>query len=156
MNTVAQVLVENLLAQGKTISFAESCTGGMISETLVNIPGASEVFGYGFVTYSNEAKTRLIGVSENVLLTHGAVSEETAVLMAKGAREVSGAEIAISATGIAGPGGGTPLKPVGLVYIGVATCKKAEAFRFIFSGDRREVREQTVQKALQIAIDKLC
>ncbi len=118
------VLVKQLAEKGMTVAFAESCTGGLISERLTAIPGASEVFGFGFATYANEAKVKLLGVSPETLEKYGAVSEQTACEMARGALEVSGADIAISVTGIAGPDGGTAEKPVGLVYMGVAAKGK--------------------------------
>ena len=112
-----QVVLELLLARGKTIAFAESCTGGGIAARLTELPGASEAFRYGFVTYANEAKEKLVGVSHETLETHGAVSEQCAFEMARGAREAAGADIGVSVTGIAGPGGATPEKPVGLIYL---------------------------------------
>ena len=111
--------VVELLAQKKmTVTTAESCTGGLIAGTLVNVAGASDVLNEGYVTYSNDAKERLVGVKHETLEEYGAVSEQTAREMAEGAAKAAGADAALSATGIAGPGGGTEEKPVGLVYIG--------------------------------------
>ena len=122
------VVGEKLMEKNITISSAESCTGGMFAEKLTSVPGISEVFGRSFVTYSNEAKMEILGVSRQTLEKHGAVSEETAREMARGLKKASGSRICVSVTGIAGPDGGTPEKPVGLVYIG-AVCDDKEICR---------------------------
>ena len=124
------VVGEKLIKNNITISSAESCTGGMFAEKLTSVPGISAVFGRSYVTYSNEAKTEILGVKEETLKAHGAVSEETAREMARGLKKVSGSRICVSVTGIAGPDGGTPEKPVGLVYIG-AVCDDKEVCRKI-------------------------
>ncbi len=144
--------IYSLLCEKKiTVATAESCTGGMIGASLTSVPGISEYYGYGFVTYSNEAKTRLIGVKTETLEAFGAVSSNTAIEMAEGALNVSGADIAVSVTGIAGPGGGTLLKPVGLVYVGCATKNGKRFFEKLnLGGTRDEIRIQTVQNALAI------
>ena len=147
-----QKLIALLKKNNMTISTAESCTGGLIAKSITDMSGASEVFGYGFVTYANEAKMKLLGVWEEALTEYGAVSETVAVLMSRGARRVSGSDIAVSVTGIAGPGGGTETKPVGLVYISLSTkygtiCKKCN-----FSGTRDEVRSQTRDTAVSMAV----
>ena len=116
-----KTLIELLKKNNMTISTAESCTGGLIAKSITDVSGASDVFGYGFVTYANEAKMKLLGVWEDALSEYGAVSEPVAVLMSRGARRVSGSDIAVSVTGIAGPGGGSEEKPVGLVYISLST-----------------------------------
>ena len=126
---------------------AESCTGGLISGTLVNAAGASAVLNEGYVTYSNEAKERLLGVSHETLETYGAVSEQTAKEMAEGA--------ALSATGIAGPSGGTEDKPVGLVYIGCYLNGETVVKECRFHGNRMENRAQTVETALEMLKDAL-
>ncbi len=156
MHILAKRLYE-LLKQNKiTIATAESCTGGMIGASLTSVPGMSKCYGYGVITYSNEAKIKLLGVSETTLKTYGAVSEFTACEMAEGALKLSDADIAISVTGIAGPGGGTKEKPVGLVYIGVAQRgKRTVAFKNNFSGTRDEIRQSTLARALEIAIEKV-
>lgn len=120
-DSIESVAVSKLKEKNMTVAFAESCTGGLISKRLTDVPGASEVFGFGFCTYANEAKMKLLGVSGETLEKYGAVSSQTAEEMALGARKVSGADIAVSVTGIAGPGGGTEEKPVGLVYMGIAS-----------------------------------
>lgn len=157
--SIESVLVQKLQEAHKTVAFAESCTGGLIAKRLTDVPGASDVFGYGFVTYANEAKMRLLGVSEETLDAHGAVSPETAREMAEGARRVSGADIAVSVTGIAGPGGGTAEKPVGLVYMGVATEKGVQTHKLTLGGhkgaDRAYIRTLTATHAFKAALDIL-
>ena len=148
-------LVELLTEKGYTISTAESCTGGLISATIVNAPGASAVLNEAYVTYANKSKEKLVGVSHHTLETLGAVSEETARQMAEGAAKASGAQVALSSTGIAGPGGGTKEKPVGLVYIGCYVNGRTEVLKCNFEGDRREVREKTVKTAISMAIREL-
>ncbi len=137
-----------LMAQKKTIAVAESCTGGEISSQLVRFPGISEVFLEGCVTYSNEAKMKRLGVSEETLAKFGAVSKETAIEMAEGIAKSAGAQIGIATTGIAGPDGGTEDKPVGLVYIGLYINGIVEAKEFHFAGNRNKVRERATFQAL--------
>lgn len=157
--SIESVLVKKLREKGKTISFAESCTGGFISKRLTDVPGASEVFGFGFCTYANEAKMNLLGVKKETLETHGAVSSETAEEMAKGALRVSGADIAVSVTGIAGPGGGTNEKPVGLVYVGLATKNGVYHKKLLLAQhkghDRDYVRTLTASNAFKMALDEI-
>lgn len=140
---LAKQTVEALARSGKTLATAESCTGGMLGELITSVPGASDVYGFGFITYANEAKQRLIGVKPETLAAVGAVSSSAAAEMAQGAKRVSGADIAVSVTGIAGPGGGTPEKPVGLVYIAAAYDGGGAGARLMLSGTRSEVRRQT-------------
>jgi nicotinamide-nucleotide amidase len=135
------------------ITTAESCTGGLIAKVLTDRSGASQYFGEGYVTYSNEAKRRLLGVKGETLEKYGAVSAQTAAQMCEGAMAQSGADIALSVTGIAGPEGGTPQKPVGLVYIGVCGGHGTQTGEYIFSGTRDEVRRAAAQKAIQIACE---
>ena len=142
-------LLERYRRAGKKIATAESCTGGMVAAALTDIAGSSDVVDRGFVTYSNEAKTELIGVPADLIRRIGAVSAEVAQAMAEGALAHSHADIAVSITGIAGPGGGTPTKPVGLVWFGLA--KRAGATMIEkrqFVGDRAQVRQQAVATAL--------
>jgi len=155
IDSLKQKLFSLLQEKNITLSTAESCTGGMIGACLTSIPGISEYYGYGFVTYSNEAKQKLIGVSEDTLKKHGAVSAETALEMAEGALKVSGADIAVSVTGIAGPGGGTQLKPVGLVYVGFATKDKRYFKKLNLTGDREKIRLLTVANVIEIIIKQL-
>lgn len=148
-------LVALLAKRGLTITTAESCTGGLIAGTLVNVAGASDVLNEGYVTYSNEAKQRLVHVSAKTLEQFGAVSEQTAEEMARGAAKAANADMALSATGIAGPGGGSAEKPVGLVYIGCFLRGEMRVKECRFSGTRRENREQTVQEALRLALEMM-
>lgn len=138
-----------------TITTAESCTGGLIAGTLVNVAGASDVLCEAYVTYSNEAKQRLVGVRAETLEQFGAVSGQTAYEMAAGAARAAGADVALSSTGIAGPGGGTPEKPVGLVYIGCCVQGKVKVRELHFHGDRMQNRMHTVEEALKLAVDML-
>lgn len=143
---IAALLKEHQL----TVTTAESCTGGLIAATLVNVPGISSQFNEGYITYSNEAKEKLLGVSHETLQQFGAVSPETAKEMAIGAKKAANADISIVSTGIAGPDGGTAEKPVGLVYLGCCCKEQVKVEKHIFSGDRREVREASVQAALEL------
>jgi nicotinamide-nucleotide amidase len=148
----ARDLLALLEARGLTLATAESCTGGLIAAALTAIPGSSAVVTRGFVTYSNEAKQAMLGVPQGVLDGYGAVSESTARRMAEGALRASGADIAVSCTGIAGPGGATPGKPVGLVFIGAARKGgPTQVLRRVFPGDRTAVRAATVDQALALA-----
>lgn len=145
-DVVAKLLIENKY----TVSTAESCTGGMIASTLINYPGISEVFMEGAVTYSNEAKHKRLGVKNETLEKYGAVSEETAREMAIGIAKKANTDVSIVTTGIAGPGGGTEEKPVGLVYIGVYVKGKVKVEKHIFKGNRFKVRNQATITALDI------
>jgi nicotinamide-nucleotide amidase len=133
------------------VATAESCTGGLVAAALTAIAGASEVVERGLVTYSNEAKIELLGVPRETIAAHGAISAETAAAMARGAVVRAGVDLAVSITGIAGPAGGTPQKPVGLVYLGVARRDgEARVERRVFPGDRAAVREAALIEALQL------
>ena len=143
-----EVVVKLLIAAVQTIATAESCTGGLIADRLTNVSGASNVFLTGYVTYSNESKVRLLGVREETLAKHGAVSEEVCREMAEGARRH--ADFALATTGIAGPTGGTPEKPVGLVYIGLATPTRIEVKRHMFLFDRETFKFFASQSALDM------
>lgn len=144
---------ERLGRLGATMATAESCAGGLISHRITNVPGASAYFQGGFITYSNRAKMKLLGVGKDTLNTAGAVSEEVAREMAQGAQAKLGVDFAVSVTGIAGPTGGTEEKPVGTVYIGVATPSGARVERKQFSGTREEVKSQTAQRALEFLLE---
>ena len=132
------------------IATAESCTGGLVAAALTAIAGASDIVDRGFVTYSNRSKTELLGVPETMLATLGAISAETASAMAAGAVSRAGVDLAVSVTGIAGPGGGTVAKPVGLVYLGVATRDTYRSERHMFSGGRDAIRYAALVRALQM------
>ena len=147
----AASLLGALQAKGLTIATAESCTGGLIAAALTAIPGSSASVLAGYVTYSNEAKARMLGVAQDTLAEHGAVSEPVAHQMAEGAWQDAGADIAISCTGIAGPGGGSAAKPVGLVFIGCALRgQQTRVERHIFAGDRTAIRAATVAAAFAL------
>lgn len=146
--TLEKAIADLLMEKGYTMTTAESCTGGMLAARMINVPGVSGVFKAGFVTYANEAKQKLIGVREETLAAFGAVSKETAGEMAVGAAKAAGADVAVSITGIAGPDGGTPEKPVGLVYIGCTVMGKTDIREYHFSGNRMKIRENVVAAAL--------
>lgn len=149
------VLFELLKEKGKTISFVESCTGGKLVSALVKYPGASDVIDCGFVTYSNAAKMREVGVLSETLQTYGAVSHQTCYEMVKGLVDKTGTNIGVSITGIAGPTGGTDEKPVGLVYIGIRIEDEIYTFENRFSGNREMIQTRTVNKALKLLYDLL-
>lgn len=154
LRSEAVSLIRTLDGMGLTMSVAESCTGGLIGAAITDVPGASKVFLGSAVTYSNQAKEDILGVSHFILLEHGAVSEETAREMVSGAMSAYRSDTAVAVTGIAGPGGATPDKPVGLVYIAAADGPRVVVTRNIFKGDRESVREQTVREALTL-LDEL-
>jgi nicotinamide-nucleotide amidase len=147
----AEALLAVCRSKGIMLATAESCTGGLIAAALTAIAGSSDVVDRGFITYSNDAKNQMIGVPMALIEAHGAVSEEVAGAMAEGALVRSRAAIAISVTGVAGPGGGSVGKPVGLVWFGLAcTGKPAYSERQVFPGDRTEIRAATVARALKM------
>lgn len=150
-----EYLVRLLKEKNMTVSTAESCTGGLIAGAIINAAGASDVLNEGYITYSNEAKERLVGVSHETLEKFGAVSEETAREMAIGAAKAAGSGVGLSSTGIAGPGGGTQEKPVGLVYIGCSVNGEVKVKKLQFHGNRMENRLHTVEEALKLAAEIL-
>jgi nicotinamide-nucleotide amidase len=152
----ASVLGRELLARGVTVTTAESCTGGLLAEKLTRVPGISAVFGEGFVTYSDRAKSDVLGVDPELVRAHGAVSSEVAAALARGAAEKSGARLALSITGIAGPGGGSATKPVGLVWLGVSFDGRVETHErhFVVRG-RQLVREFAANTACDLALRRL-
>lgn len=145
-----KAVVELLLSNDLTVTCAESCTGGMLSARLINVPGVSEIYKSGLVTYSNKAKRTLLNVKKSTLQKHGAVSEQTAEQMAKGAALFSKADVAVAVTGIAGPDGGTEEKPVGLVYIACYVKGTVTVKEFRFQGNRMKVREASTTAALNL------
>jgi nicotinamide-nucleotide amidase len=151
---LAERLGRKLRAAGRRFATAESCTGGWVAKACTDIAGSSQWFECGFVTYSNAAKVRDLGVSEGTLANHGAVSEPTVREMATGALRVSGADIAVAISGIAGPDGGTATKPVGTVWLGLASRRGVEivvtAETCLIGGDRELVRRRSVERALQL------
>lgn len=150
VQSLEQVVVEGLRKRGMTAALAESCTGGLIARRITSVPGASEVFGCGLVTYSNEMKMQLLGVSPETLAAHGAVSPETAIEMARGARKVGHADVGVGVTGIAGPGGGTAQKPVGLFYAAISTPQGEQV---IERQRRNSTRERVQLYASSCALD---
>jgi nicotinamide-nucleotide amidase len=142
-----EVIVGRLLEQRRmTLALAESCTGGLISHRITNVPGSSAYYLGGVVSYANEIKTSLLEVKPFTLGQHGAVSRETALEMAQNVRRLFGADVSLSVTGIAGPGGGTPAKPVGLVYVGLAMAEGARVERHAFRGDRGDCDSRVANK----------
>lgn len=154
---MARLLLDDAQKRRLRIATAESCTGGLVSALLIDIPGSSKVFERGFVTYSNKAKEEVLGVPGDLLADYGAVSEPVARLMAEGALEESRANIAIAITGIAGPGGGTPMKPVGTVHFALARENAPIRHKLEHYGDigRTEVRLASVETAIQMLMDSV-
>lgn len=148
--TLESAVVRALAERKLTMATAESCTGGLIASRISDVPGSSEVFLEGLVCYSNQAKTSVLGVPAGLIEAHGAVSEEVAIAMAEGARRVSGADIAVSDTGIAGPGGGSKSKPVGLVWLAISTAEGTRVEKSIFAGGRATVKLRASQAALAL------
>lgn len=153
MEALEERVIRVLMERRKTIAAVESLTGGMLSAMLVNVSGASEVFHQGLVTYSNEAKHRLAGVPWETLEQFGAVSAQTAEAMAAGGAKSASASVCLSTTGIAGPTGGTPQKPVGLVYVGCFIDGRCCSREYRFSGSRLEVRRQAAAAALELLLE---
>jgi PncC family amidohydrolase len=150
-----ELLRETMRTRGLTLTTAESCTGGLVSDRITNVSGSSEYFPGGVVAYSYEAKVNLLGVSWDTLNTHGAVSEETVLEMARGARKLFNADIGISVSGIAGPTGGLPEKPVGTTWFGLATNGGEWARHFVWDGDRVQNKHHSSEAALQFVLDYL-
>ena len=146
----AGLIAQALTRHKMTLCTAESCTGGLVAHTITNLSGSSTFFTTGFITYSNEAKSKLLGVAPALIRKHGAVSAPVAKAMAQGARRVTGTNFAVSLTGIAGPTGGTPSKPVGLVFIAIATTRQTVTRRFLFKGTRLQVKRQATDAALKL------
>lgn len=152
---IEEKLVKTLTARSLSLCTAESCTGGLIAGRITSVPGASASFEGGVVTYSNRAKTALLHVPAEVIEHHGAVSEEVARAMAEGARERLGTDIAVAVTGIAGPAGGSPEKPVGTVFVSLAARGTTSVRGFLFEGTRREIRRRSGDEALLFVLDHL-
>lgn len=153
--TLEERVGESLRESGGTVATAESCSGGLISHRMTNVPGSSAYFVGGAVTYSNKAKIRILGVEKQTLKDHGAVSKEVAGQMAAGARERFAVDYSVACTGVAGPTGGTKKKPVGLVYIAVATPSGTRVEECHFEGDRERVKEQTADRALTMLLESI-
>jgi PncC family amidohydrolase len=150
-----EMLREHMRARSLTLAAAESCTGGLVSDRITNVSGSSEYFPGGVVAYAYEAKVNLLGVSWNTLNVHGAVSKETVLEMARGARKLFNTDIGISVSGIAGPTGGLPEKPVGTTWFGLVTNNGEWARHFIWDGDRIQNKHYSSEAALQFIVDYL-
>ena len=154
-------VVCKLLEKNLTITTAESCTGGLIAATIVNVSGASGCFNEGYITYANEAKVRVLGVKEESIRSFGVVSNVVVTEMAEGALKRANSDVAVAVSGIAGPLGGSPEKPVGTVYIGICLRNKTDkslkktSYEFHFEGDRSEIRNKTVEEALKIILSAI-
>lgn len=155
IDDLARQLGQLLISRNWRITTAESCTGGLIAGAMTDVSGSSAWFEQGVVTYSNRAKHNLLGVPSNVFDQDGAVSEACVLAMASGALRTSGADIAVSVSGVAGPGGGSVLKPIGTVWLAWAWGESVEAEHFLFAGQRSEVRMQAVVRALHGSIQRL-
>jgi len=153
--TLATKVLEQARQKGVMIATAESCTGGLVSASLTEIAGSSDVFDRGFATYSNEAKHEMIGVDAELIKAKGAVSADVAKAMAKGVIKHSNAQMSVTTTGIAGPGGATKDKPVGLVHFGLSFQGDIQHDKYIFDGNRAQVREQAVEHALNMLLKAL-
>ena len=151
-----KTLIKLLIKKRLKISFAESCTGGLLASSITSISGASKVFNLGLITYSNQAKIKVLKVNKNIIRKYGAVSHECCYAMVKNLSKISKANINVSITGIAGPKGGTKQKPVGLVFIGVKMGKKIQINKFIFKGkNRSSIQKATVNQALKMILNVL-
>lgn len=151
-------LVERLQARclelGATVATAESCTGGLVAKLITDVPGSSGYFRGGIVSYANEAKVLLLGVPQDQLAAHGAVSAQVARSMAVGALGRTGADFAVAVTGVSGPGGGSPGKPVGLTYVAVADSRGVEVRRFTWDGDRTANRDASARAAVELLLER--
>ena len=155
MVALAEQIQDRMLERGLTLSTAESCTGGLIGHLITEVSGSSDYYLGGLVSYSNGLKERELGVEGHTLETHGAVSAQTCVAMAEGARQRYGASVAVSVTGIAGPRGGTPSKPVGLTYVGIADEAGHDVRRFVWEGDRHANKLNSAEAALLLLAERL-
>ena len=147
--TLEQKIAQNLINSKRTLGIAESCTGGLLANRLTNIPGSSNFLKLGLVAYSNEAKSKILKVPQDMLQKHGAVSIEVAIAMAQGARKILDTDFGVGITGIAGPGGGTIAKPVGLTYIAVSTNIEVLCLECRFTGTRKSIKSQAATQALR-------
>ncbi len=153
MKKLSQKVVKLLIKKNLKISFAESCTGGLLSSSITSISGSSKVFTLGLITYSNQAKINILKVPKKIIMKHGAVSYETCFSMVKNLNKISKTNISLSITGIAGPKGGTKQKPVGLVFIGVKKANKIVVKKFLFrSKKRNSIQKSTVNKSLNLIL----
>ena len=153
MKKLSQKVVKLLTKKRLKISLAESCTGGLLSSSITSISGSSKVFTFGLVTYSNQAKIRILKVPKRIIMKHGAVSYETCLYMVKNLNKISKTNVSVSITGVAGPKGGTKQKPVGLVYVGIKKGNKTLVKKFLFKSKKRNsIQRSTVTKALNLVL----
>ena len=153
MRNLAQKIMKKLTRKGLKLSFAESCTGGLLASSITSVSGSSKVFTLGFVTYSNQAKIKILRVPKRIILKYGAVSKETCLSMVKNLSKISMTNISMSITGVAGPKGGTKEKPIGLVFIGIKKGNKTLIKKYLFKNKKRNsIQKATVNKALNLAL----
>jgi PncC family amidohydrolase len=153
--SLAERVGQRCLALGLRLSTVESCTGGLVGHLITETPGSSAYYVGGFVTYADRSKEVLVGVPADVLAAHGAVSAQTAIAMATGGRARTGAQMCVSVSGIAGPDGGSPAKPVGLTYVAVADADGAAVRRYVWAGSRAENKRSSAQAALELVLERI-
>ena len=156
MKSLAKKIVKILIKKKLKISFAESCTGGLLSSVITSVNGSSKVFTLGLLTYSNQSKTQILKVSKNIIRKYGSVSEQVCLAMVKNLSKISKTNMSVSITGIAGPSGGTKIKPVGLVYVGIKKNDRVEVKKYLFKNDGRSyIQKATVNKSLRLILSFL-
>ena len=156
MKLLAKKIVKILIKKKLKISFAESCTGGLLSSAITSVNGSSKVFTLGLLTYSNQSKTKILKVSKNIIRKYGSVSEQVCLAMVKNLSKISKTNMSVSITGIAGPSGGTKIKPVGLVYVGIKKNDRVEVKKYLFKNDGRSyIQKATVNKSLRLILSFL-
>ena len=156
MKLLAKKIVKILIKKKLKISFAESCTGGLLSSAITSVNGSSKVFTLGLLTYSNQSKTKILKVSKNIIRKYGSVSEQVCLAMVKNLSKISKTNMSVSITGIAGPSGGTKIKPVGLVYVGIKKNDRAEVKKYLFKNNGRSyIQKATVNKSLRLILSFL-
>ena len=156
MKLLAKKIVKILIKKKLKISFAESCTGGLLSSAITSVNGSSKVFTLGLLTYSNQSKTQILKVSKNIIRKYGSVSEQVCLAMVKNLSKISKTNISVSITGIAGPSGGTKIKPVGLVYVGIKKGNRAEVKKYLFKNKGRSyIQKSAVNKSLRLILSFL-
>ena len=156
MKLLAKKIVKILIKKKLKISFAESCTGGLLSSVITSVNGSSKVFTLGLLTYSNQSKTQILKVSKNIIRKYGSVSEQVCLAMVKNLSKISKTNMSVSITGIAGPSGGTKIKPVGLVYVGIKKNDRAEVKKYLFKNNGRSyIQKATVNKSLRLILSFL-
>ena len=156
MKSLAKKIVKILIKKKLKISFAESCTGGLLSSAITSVNGSSKVFTLGLLTYSNQSKTQILKVSKNIIRKYGSVSEQVCLAMVKNLSKISKTNMSVSITGIAGPSGGTKIKPVGLVYVGIKKNDRVEVKKYLFKNDGRSyIQKATVNKSLRLILSFL-